>query len=216
VWYPQLVASPLQFSQETLYQHVFAYKTHGGDLSKKLRCHKQKRNRYGSGRDRWGQRPNRRPLSECPAYIVGLKQLFHNECGCGTIIGANHKQAVMTAVARDGGYGVMVKVLNKTANMLKLTINKARGPFAFKGKTLTYETYEEYCGHALVDAELKSTGHFARPIVGWEHGSNVDLRYCHYFYDLLRQYVPMQRQMKNINNERIKMIENRLNNRPRK
>ena len=36
------------------------------------------------------------------------------------------------------------------------------------------------------------------------------------FNGLLRQYVPKKRQLESITNEEIKMIENRLNNRPRK
>jgi IS30 family transposase len=46
------------------------------------------------------------------------------------------------------------------------------------------------------------------PFASWERGSNEN------FNGLLRQYVPKKRQMANITDEEIKMIENRLNNRP--
>ena len=72
--------------------------------------------------------------------------------------------------------------------------------------TLTYENGKEFCGHAHTDQALGSTGYFA----SWERGSNEN------FKGLLRQYVPKKRQMASITNEEIKMIENRLNNRPRK
>jgi len=69
---------------------------------------------------------------------------------------------------------------------------------------------KEFRGHALIDEALKSTGYFARPLTSWERGTNEDLN------GLLHQYVPKTRPMKNINDEEIKMIENRLNKRPQK
>ena len=63
------VACRLPVSRGTLYQHVYAYKTQGGTLPKNLRCQKQKRKRYASGRDCRGQIPNPRPLSERPAHV---------------------------------------------------------------------------------------------------------------------------------------------------
>jgi IS30 family transposase len=68
-WSPEQIAGKLPVSHELLYLHVYADKAHGGTLWKNLRCQKQKRKRYASGRDRRGQIPNRRPLSERPAFI---------------------------------------------------------------------------------------------------------------------------------------------------
>ena len=207
-WSPEQVASRLPVSHETLYQHVYADKIQGGTLWKNLRCQKQKRKRYASGRDRRGQIPNRRPLSARPAHIEGRKQVGHWECD--TVIGANHKQAIVTVVERKSGYAVMAKVSNKTADLVSDAIIRALTPFEARVKTLTYDNGKEFCGHALIDEALKSTGYFARPFASWERGSNEN------FNGLLRQYVPKKRPMKNINDEEIKMIENRLNNRPRK
>jgi IS30 family transposase len=100
-WSPEQVASRLPVSHETLYQHVYADKTQGGNLWKNLRFQKQKRKRYASGRDRRGQIPSRRPLSERPAHIEGRKQVGHWECD--TVIGANHKQAIVKMVERKSG-----------------------------------------------------------------------------------------------------------------
>ena len=207
-WSPEQVASRLPVSHETLYQHVYADKTQGGTLWKNLRCQKQKRKRYASGRDRRGQIPNRRPLSERPAHVEGRKQVGHWECD--TVIGANHKQAIVTVVERKSGYAVMTKVSNKTADLVGQAIIKALTPFEARVKTLTYDNGKEFCGHALIDEALNSTGYFARPFASWERGTNEN------FNGLLRQYVPKKRPMKDINDEEIKMIENRLNNRPRK
>ena len=207
-WSPEQIAGKLPVSHETLYLHVYADKAHDGTLWKNLRCQKQKRKRYASGRDRRGQIPNRRPLSERPAHIEGRKQVGHWECD--TVIGANHKQAIVTVVERKSGFAVMAKVSNKTADLVGSAIIDALTPFEARVKTLTYDNGKEFCGHAKIDEALGSTGYFARPFASWERGSNEN------FNGLLRQYVPKKRQMRSITDEEIKMIENRLNNRPRK
>jgi len=66
-------ANSLPVSHETLNQHVFADKTKGGKLWKNLRCQKQKRKRYAGGRDRRGQIPHRRPLSDRRSHIEAIK-----------------------------------------------------------------------------------------------------------------------------------------------
>ena len=135
-WSPEQVANCLPVSHETLYQYVYADKTQGGTLWKNLRCQKQKRKRYASGLDRRGQILNRWPLSERPAHIEGRKQVGHWECD--TVIGANHKQAIVTVVERKSGYAVIAKVSNKTAGLLSQAIIKALTPFEARVKTLAY------------------------------------------------------------------------------
>ncbi len=124
-WSPEQIASKLPLSHESLYLHVYADKARGGTLWKNLRCQKQKRKRYASGRDRRGQFPNRRPLSERPAHIDKRLQVGHWECD--TVIGANHKQAIVTVVERKSGYAVMAKISNKTADLVGAAIIEARG-----------------------------------------------------------------------------------------
>ena len=92
-WSPEQIASKLPISHETVYQHVYADKAQGGTLWNNLRCQKQKRKRYASCRDRRGQIPNRRPLSERPLHIEARLQVGHWECD--TVIGASHKGAVV-------------------------------------------------------------------------------------------------------------------------
>lgn len=207
-WSPEQIAGKLPVSHETLYLHVYADKANGGKLWTNLRCQKQKRKRYASGQDRRGQIPNRRPLSERPAHIEDRKQVGHWEGD--TVIGANHKQAIVTVVERKSGYAVIARVENKTADLVSAAIVNRLKPFGGKVKTLTFDNGKEFCGHAKIDEALGSTSYFARPFASWERGSNEN------FNGLLRQYVPKKRSMESITDEEIKMIENRLNNRPRK
>ena len=207
-WSPEQIASQLPISHETVYQHVYADKAQGGTLWKHLRCQKQKRKRYASGRDRRGQIPNRRPLSERPLHIEARRQVGHWECD--TVIGASHKGAVVTMVERKSGYAVMAKVEKKTSELVSSAIVDKLQPLAARMKTLTFDNGKEFAGHAHIDQQLQSTAYFARPFASWERGSNENLN------GLLRQYVPKKRAMSTVSDEEIRMIQNRLNNRPRK
>ena len=68
----------------------------------------KKRKRYAKGRDRRGQIPNRRLLSELPTHIDKRLQVGHR--GGETVISSNHKQAIVTVEERKSGYAVMAKV----------------------------------------------------------------------------------------------------------
>jgi IS30 family transposase len=207
-WSPEQIASKLPISHETIYLRVYADKAQGGTLWKNLRCQKQKRKRYAGSRDRRGQIPNRRPLSERPLHIEARKQVGHWECD--TVIGASHKGAVVTMVERKSGYAVMAKVSNKTSAAVSSAIVGKLQPLAARVKTLTFDNGKEFAGHAYIDEKLQSRAYFARPFASWERGSNENLN------GLLRQYIPKKRSMSTVSDEEIRMIQNRLNNRPRK
>ena len=205
---PEQISAKLPISHETLYQHVYADKAQGGALWKNLRCQKQKRKRYAGGRYRRGQIPNRRPLSERPLHIDARKQIGHLECD--KVIGAIHKGAVVTMFEHKIGYAVIAKVPNKTSELVSSAIVSNLKPFSVRVKTLTYDNGKEFAAHGLVDQELNSTAYFARPFASWERASNKNLN------ALLRQYIPKKRAMPMVSDEEIRMIQNRLSNRPRK
>ena len=81
---------------------------------------------------------------------------------------------------------------------------------AARVKTLTFDNGKEFAAHIHIDEELQSTTYFARPFASWERGSNEN------FNGLLRQYIPKKRSMSTLTNKEIRMIQNKLNNRPRK
>lgn len=207
-WSPVQIAGKLPLSHETLYQHVYADKHHGGNLWQHLRCQKKKRKRYASGRDRRGQIKGRRPISERPAHIEARKQIGHWEGD--TVIGAHHKQAIVTLVERKSGYAVMAKVSNKTAELVSAAIVTQLKPLMNRVSTLTFDNGKEFAQHAQIDQELGSTTYFADPYSSWQRGSNEN------FNGLLRQYIPKKRALSSVTDEELIMIQDRLNHRPRK
>ena len=73
------LGNTLSNDHESVYLHVYANKAAGGDLHKNLRSQKPRRKRHLLGRDRRGQIPNRRPISQRPRHIEDRKQVGHWE-----------------------------------------------------------------------------------------------------------------------------------------
>jgi IS30 family transposase len=107
-WSLVQIANQVGISHETIYRHVYADKAAGGSLYQQVRCQKKRKKRYASGRDRRDQLVGRRPISERPAHIEARTQVGHWEGDA--VIGAHHKQAVVTLVERKSGYAVIAKV----------------------------------------------------------------------------------------------------------
>ena len=205
---PEQVAAELPISHETLYQHIYADKAAGGALWRNLRCQKKRKKRYASGVERRGQIVGRRPIHERPANVELRRTVGHWEGD--TVIGAGHKQAIVTLVERKSGYAVLMKVNHKTSELVSSAVIKKLEPIRDRVKTITFDNGKEFAEHARIDEALGSTTYFADPFSSWQRGSNEN------FNGLLRQYIPKKRPLSTVTDEELKMIERRLNNRPRK
>ena len=150
----------------------------------------------------------RRPIHERPANVELRRTVGHWEGD--TVIGAGHKQAIVTLVERKSGYAVLMKVNHKTSELVSSAVIKKLEPIRDRVKTITFDNGKEFAEHARIDEALGSTTYFADPFSSWQRGSNEN------FNGLLRQYIPKKRPLSTVTDEELKMIERRLNNRPRK
>ena len=181
-WSPEQIAGKFEVSHESVFLHVYAKKADGGDLHKNLRSQKPRRKRHLCGRDRRGQIPNRRPISERPSHSEDRKQVGHWEGD--TVIGAAHKQAIVTLVERKSGFAVLAKVPNKSAGLVGRAIEAKLKPLNSRVKTLTVDNGKEFADHQTIDQSLGTQTYFADPHCSWQRGSNEN------FNGLLRQYIP--------------------------
>lgn len=207
-WSPEQIASQLPISHETIYQKVYADKAQGGHLWRSLRCQKKRRKRYASGQERRGQIPDRRSIAERPEAIERRGRIGHWEGD--TVIGAAHQHAIVTLVERKSGFAVATKVDRKTAEQVSAAIVERLKPMAARVKTITYDNGKEFAAHKAIDQSLGSTAYFADPFASWQRGSNEN------YNGLLRQYIPKNRHLSTVSEEELRMIEDRLNHRPRK
>jgi IS30 family transposase len=105
----------------------------------------------------------------------------------------------------------MVKLLpNKTAEVVSTAMFELLMPFKHMVKTNTSDNGCEFAMHETVDAALGPISYIARPYASWQRGTNENTN------GLVRQYVPKNRKFNTVTNKEIKIIQNRLNHRPRK
>jgi IS30 family transposase len=116
----------------------------------------------------------------------------------------------VTLVERKSGYALLAKVRNKTSDLVSSAIMAKLKPLAPLVKTLTVDNGKEFTGHKTIDAALNSTPYFADPFASWQRGSNEN------FNGLLRQYIPKKRPLSTVTDKELRMIQDRLNNRPKK
>jgi IS30 family transposase len=158
---PEQVAAQLPVSHETLYQRIYADKLQGGDLWRNLRCQKLRRKRYASGPQRRGRMPNRRPLADRPASVETRCRVGHWEGD--TIIGAGHKQALVSRVERKSGYCLLAHISHKTSEAVSQATIRSLMPIKARVATLTFDNGVEFARHSEIDHALNSTPFFADP-----------------------------------------------------
>lgn len=195
-------------SIERIYQYVWEDKRNGGVLYKQLRCGRRiRRKRYGVKSSR-GLIPHRRPISTRPAIVDSRKRFGDWEAD--TMIGKQHKQALVTIVERKSRLTRIAHVEQKTAaHVSKACIDLLR-PDSRHVRTITTDNGKEFASHKAIEKGLTAKVYFADPYASWQRGTNENTN------GLIRQYVPKSRPLNTLTKDEIRFIEDRLNNRPRK
>ncbi|MDE3207674.1 MAG: IS30 family transposase [Pseudomonadota bacterium] len=206
-WSPEQISGHAAISHETVYRRVYADKQSGGLLWKNLRCQKQRRKRYGKA-ERRGIIPNRLSIEDRPAIVEERSRIGDWEAD--TLIGRNHKQAIVSIVERKTGFTLIQKVERKTAEAVSQAMTDLLKPYHRKVHTITSDNGREFAGHEAISRQLKADFYFAHPYASWERGTNENTN------GLIRQYFPKERDFTTITQQEIDMAMERLNNRPRK
>ena len=197
---PEQFAGMVTVSDKCVDFHFYVNKAARGDLHKNMRSQKPRLKCQLSIRDRRRHIPNRRPFSK------GLSHVEERNI----VIGAAHKQAIVTLVERKSGFSLLAKVPNKCADLLGWAIEAKLKPLNLRVKTLTVGNGKEFADHQPIDQALGIQTFFTDLYCSWHRGSN------HNFHGLLSQYIPKKRRMETVTDEELTMIENRLNHRPKK
>lgn len=195
-------------SHERIYQFILTDKQKGGELYKHLRHqHKKYRKRYGSPK-RQGPIRNRRFIDERP-IIVNEKQRI-GDWEIDTIIGKNHKQAIISIVERVSKKTILKKVNAKTAEQVFSSIIQSLKPLSSLVFTITGDNGSKFAYHEKIASELKTDFYFAHPYSSWERGLNENTN------GLVRQYLKKGSDFNQITDDILLEIMFKLNNRPRK
>lgn len=214
-WSPEQISGRLKLelglsiSYESIYKHIWADKKAGGTLYMHLRHAGKKYNKRSSGKAGRGCIPNRVDITERPAIVETKSRLGDWEGD--TIIGANHKGAILSIVDRGSKFTLLAKLADKCADGVVVAteacFDRLANPIVH---TITYDNGKEFAGHEQTSASLDAQCYFATPYHSWERGLNEHTN------GLVRQYLPKGTEFTTVSAKSIQRIEDALNDRPRK
>ena len=169
---------------ETIYQWIWKEKRKGNDeMAKNLRHHGRHKQKRGGEYSSRGVIKERIDISQRPAE-VNEKSRF-GDFEIDTIIGKNHKGAVMTINDRCTQLVLIRKLTGKEAAPLAEMAVKALAPYKDMIYTITADNGKEFAKHKEIAGRLGIQFYFARPYHSWERGANENTNGLHpYRYGL--------------------------------
>lgn len=213
-WSPEQISGRLKvegsanISHETIYQHVWRNKRSGGTLYKQLRHKGKKYNKRSSGKAGRGCIPKRVDITERPKIVEEKARIGDWEGD--TVISAVSKTAILTVVDRHSKFTRIKKLGRKTAENVRHAMAEVMGSLPHPVLTITFDNGMEFAAHQKIADDLNTRCYFATPYHSWERGLNEHTN------GLIRQFLPKSVDFKDVTDDEIKAIEDRLNNRPRK
>ena len=201
----------MSISYESIYKHIYRHRQTalGRKLIKLLPYHHHKRRdkrRFGKKRNRIKDQVS---IDNRPAHIELRQEAGHLEGDL--MIGVGQKSAIGTIVDRKTRFLIIVKINNRRSKTVTqefaMQLNKQP---KYLRKTMTYDNGIEMANHKWLSRNTGMDIYFAHPYSSWERGTNENTN------GLIRRFLPKGTDFNNISLERLKQIENNLNNRPRK
>jgi len=211
-WSPEQIEGRLKLenkpsvSHETIYKMIRKDKSDGGTLYKHTR-HKLKRRKRPVGKKITIK--NRVTIDQRPK-IVDTKQRF-GDWEVDTIVGENNKGAIVTIVERKTAFMMMEKLEHgKKSKELTKVVSRLLLAYINHVHTITGDNGTEFADHQKIAKRLKTKFFFTHPYASWEKGLIENTN------KLIRQYIPKKSNFDEINNQQIREIQYKINNRPRK
>ena len=195
-------------SVETIYQHVWGDKRRGGDLHTHLRRKGRKYRKRDAKKDSRGVIRDRVSIDERPK-VVDDKSRF-GDLEIDLVMGANHRRALLTANDRASGISWIALLEGKDSRALAEKAAETLMPFKGLLHTVTSDNGKEFAEHKAIAKSLAVDYYFAHPYHSWERGANENMN------GLIRQYLPKGTPFDGLDDNEIKRIRDKLNNRPRK
>lgn len=198
----------IKVSHETIYKFIWDDKKNGGELYTRLRHGAKKYNKRSGVNAGRGSIPGRIDISERDPIVETKSRIGDWEAD--TVIGANHKGAIVSLVERYSKITLLRKVPNKTKEDVTAAIIDALKPYKDKVLTITYDNGGEFADHQIIADTLDTKCYFATPYTSWQRALNEHTN------GLLRQFIPKKTEFTNVSKEDVARYQNLLNNRPRK
>ena len=194
-------------SHMSIYRYIWRDKNQGGTLWQCLR-RKAKPYRQRLTAETRGRINDRVSIHERPSIVETRTRIGDWEAD--TVIGQHHKQAIVTLVERKTGLLKMKRVLKRSAQHVSDAMIELLMPVKIQVKTITSDNGKEFAEHKKVRQQLFSPFFFADAYASWQRGTNENTN------GLIREYLPKGCDFRQVSDDEIQAIEDKLNNRPRK
>ncbi len=157
-------------SVESIYQYIYKNKAVGGTLYLHLRTARRWRKKRLNRKHQRGQIPNRVMIGQRPE-IVDNKERF-GDWEVDTIIGKNHKTAILTATERKSQFELMVKTNGTKAKSIRKQMINLLAAFKILVKTITSDNGKEFAKQEEIAKKLEAGFYFADPYSPWQRALN--------------------------------------------
>jgi len=203
----------MRISHETIYVFVNSSEGRALDLAKRLRRKRFKKLRKGKMKALPLKKikiPNRTSITKRPKAVAKKKRFGDWESDLmegkrGT------KAALSVQKERKSQYVCLKKITNKTAKESNLAIKLNFSVFPKEIlRTITYDNGSENVNHDEINYLFEMLSFFCDAYASWQKGSVENV------IGLVREYLPKRTDLSKVSNEEIQVIQDRLNNRPRK
>ena len=211
-WSPEQISGTCRkrgiemMSTESIYLWIYAQKKKGLDYAKHLRRHHRKR--------------RKRRLLKQPRTIIQNKVSIHDRPKIvdqqgrigdfETDLVKCQNGYLVTITERKTLFNLIEKIPNKEAVSVQKAIIKALQPYKEMVKTITSDNGTEFANHQKIAEQLQCNWFFADPYKSQQRGANENQN------GLVRQYFTNKTDLNNIEENEIKLVQNKLNARPRK
>lgn len=195
-------------SHECIYQYIYTDKKQGGKLYENLRFQRKKRCKRLAIKDRRGIIPNKKMIAERPKEVQ--EKVRFGDWEGDTIVGKDHKGAILTLVERISKLTFMVRLEGRNSESVEKGIVKFFNETKLACHTITFDNGKEFSRHQEIENQIDTNVYFANPYHSWERGLNENTN------GLIRQYIPKKTDFSTLSVEFIQSVQEQLNNRPRK
>ena len=213
-WSPEQISGRMKQDKgitvvhETIYRYIYLNKANRGKLYKYLRHKNKKYHKRSNDYQARGTIIGRVMINKRPKIVEKKSRIGDWEID--TVVGKDHKGFLVTVVDRKSKFTMIKGVESKHAEVVTQALIEMMTPVKNISHTITSDNGKEFAYHKQVSAALDTDFYFANPYHSWERGLNEHTN------GLIRQYLPKKSTFLNVSKDKILMIQNRLNHRPRK
>ncbi len=177
------------------YKQLYSYLKHG-----------KRRRKRGNRKDCRGIIPNRVSIEQRPQIINKRERLGDVEVDL--MMGKNHKGSLLVITDRASLFTRIRKMHSKNSDQMAEAIVAELSKDKHKLKTLTFDNDMAFSKHELIAQSLDVDTYFARPYTSQDKGT-VENR-----IGVIRRFFPKKTDIRFVNEEQVKFVENKINERP--